>query len=317
MNYIETKVIQFEVHEISTSDAEELVNFSLELLKKLDELNLTKQELIDIVNQMNSSLESYGYELINEKGKYIEAQVSDAVDSYNIINELSDRIETAKEKGIDVSDSERLLKLAKLSLGRLDFSEAYSRAKDAQVTYALETKGEWGTVGYYVSEYPIEIIVGMFAFILFVYGASSLTRLQLLKRRLRKLKEEEKILQELIAVVQTEVFKNNRMSMEEYQTAMEQYTKKLTGVLEETVSIENKISHQFKFTGKVKSLKIEREKLLEMIKQLQTDYLKLGKIETRAYQIRLESYNSRLSEIDEKLATMEVQKELKEERGRK
>lgn len=48
-----------------------------------------------------------------------------------------------------------------------------------------------------------------------------------------------------------------------------------------------------------------------MIKSLQKDYMQDRKIETKEYELKLESYNSRLTEIDEKLALLEAKKFMK------
>ena len=51
---------------------------------------------------------------------------------------------------------------------------------------------------------------------------------------------------------------------------------------------------------------MERERIIELIKQIQTDYLKKGKIDSKVYELKIESYNTRIGEIDEKLATLEA-----------
>jgi hypothetical protein len=44
---------------------------------------------------------------------------------------------------------------------------------------------------------------------------------------------------------------------------------------------------------------------------MQMDYLKKKKIETRTYELKMDSFNKRLAEIEEKFATLETKKALK------
>ena len=121
----------------------------------------------------------------------------------------------------------------------------------------------------------------------------------------------EKIINELIRVVQNECFKEKKMSMNEYQTAIEEYNKKLSKIIEELIELEAKRVHMLKFTSKTKRLKLEKEKIIELIKELQNDYMKKRKVETRTFELKMESFNKRISEIEEKLATLEARKAVK------
>ena len=66
-----------------------------------------------------------------------------------------------------------------------------------------------------------------------------------------------------------------------------------------------------RFTKKNKRLLKEKANIIKMIKELQIDYLKKAKIETRTYELKLKSYNTRVSEIDEALATLEAKQAFK------
>jgi hypothetical protein len=229
----------------------------------------------------------------------------------NIIDELDSLIKSAEKKGIDVSESTKLLKLAKLSIERSEFEQAYSRVKDSQLTYALEVKGEFGKLNYYIKEYPGEIVLGAMFLVIFSFGGYKINRLRQVKKRLRELKNEEKILNELIRVVQKECFKDKKMSMNEYETAMQEYNSKLSKVIEEMIEMETKRVHLLRFTSKSKMLKFEKEKIITLIKKLQEDYMKKKKLETKTFELKIESFNKRLGEIEETLATLEAEKAVK------
>ena len=120
------------------------------------------------------------------------------------------------------------------------------------------------------------------------------------------LTEEEKLLLELMKVVQRETFEKNHLSMEEYGQAMLQYETNLSEVIEDKIKTETKLAHFFKIKGKQRALKQEKERLYNLVKNLQNDYLNKGKIETRTYENMIKAYSSRITEVEEQLIFIEA-----------
>ena len=145
---------------------------------------------------------------------------------------------------------------------------------------------------------------------MFSFGSSIVVRLRIYKKRLRLLKEEEKLLLELMKVVQREVFENNRMSMDEYQQAMYQYEAKLSETIEKKITTETKIANILKIKGKKKALVEEKKRLISLIKDVQDQYLNKGKMETRIYKNMVKTYSTRLSEVEEEMTFLEAQEAL-------
>jgi hypothetical protein len=305
--YREVKSVALEVHELSGEEALEFLEQSRELLKELEELNLEYEYLTGLLLDSEEALTMFNYELIRDNYEIIESDVNNALKALEIISELEALLIVAEEKGISTSDSARLVKLAKLSLERREFALAYDRAREAQVSYALEVKGEFGKLSYYLRNYPGEISVSVLAFMLFLFGSYKVGKLQLLKKRLKKLHEEERIIAELIKVIQIKTFKEGKMSMGEYQNAMLTYQKKLASVIEEVLSLENQRVHMLKVGTKETRFRKEKERMIDLIKGLQKDYLEKGKIEAKVYELKMKSYTRKVSEIDEKLALLEAQ----------
>ncbi len=310
-DYKETKQITLEIHELSGQEAKTLLTESIELLTQLKQANLSNQELENLLNQSQEQIKTFNYEIVRDNNKIIKQQVTSALKTKQIINELTSLLKTAEEKGIKITDSSRLIKLASLSLERGEFLQAYERAKDAQTTYAIEVSGKFGKITYYLKKYPAQISLSAIFLFIFSLGSYKLTRLRIIKRKIKTLKEEENIISELIATIQEQTFKQNKMSMEEYQTALEEYQKRLSKIIETLIELETQRIHALKFTRKNKKIKEERERIVQLIKSLQEDYLKKGSVETQTYNLKLESYNRRLTEIDESLATLEANKAFK------
>ena len=309
--YIENKKIILEIHEITKEEAENIVASSEGLIRQLNDANLSSDYLNGLLDEMKTSLGTFNYEKINENSQIISKQVGYALDSKKIISELKELINTATEKGIDVSGSIRVIKLSELSLNRREFEQAYERAKEAQITYALEVKGEIGKLAYYLKNNPGTVSLTLFFMIIFSFGAYRLEKIREIKNKIKILQDEEKILNELMKLVQRECFINKKMSMEEYNTSILQYEKKLTRVIQDLIEAENERVHLLKFSNKETMLKRERENMIDSIKNIQTKFLSEKKMEPRAYTLKMESYNKKIGEIDEKLATLEAKKAIK------
>jgi len=309
--YKEIKKIVLEIHELSQEEAKALLKESEALMKKFNEAGFNITSLNNLLAESQKVINDFAYEKVRDNHAIIKNTVTKALDSKKIIDELTKLIAIAEEKGIPVPESSKLLKLAKLSLERNDFEEAFARAKEAQVAYALEVKGEIGKIVYYLKNYPGTISLTAIILVLFSVTAYKITKFNYLSSRIKRLKEEELILTELMKVVQRDAFEKKSMSMEEYETAMQQYEQKLEKVIEEIIELESKRAYALKFTGEKSRLSLERDRLISLIKELQRDYLQKRKMETRSYELKTESYNRRIGEIDQHLATLEAKQATK------
>jgi hypothetical protein len=81
----------------------------------------------------------------------------------------------------------------------------------------------------------------------------------------------------------------------------------LASVIEEVLSLENQRVHMLKVGTKETRFRKEKERMIDLIKGLQKDYLEKGKIEAKVYELKMKSYTRKVSEIDEKLALLEAQ----------
>ena len=98
--------------------------------------------------------------------------------------------------------------------------------------------------------------------------------------------------------------------MEEYEQAMSQYEKKLSEAISDKIKVETKLTNLLKIKGKRIALDEEKKRLIVLIKKIQDDYVNKGKLETRIYQNMIKSYTSRLSEVEEEIASYDAQEAL-------
>ena len=263
-NYYEKKSIVLQVNDISKEDAFDLIGNATALIEQFNSAGFNYSEVDRLVSEMKEAYEKLDYLSVKNNYNSLKDIVDSAIEAKSIIGELKELIAQSKEKGIDVSGSERILKLAELSLNRNDYREAYSRAKEAQVTFALEVKGEIAKLSYYLKNNKKEI--GMSALFIFIIGFAGYkgVSIRLIALRIKKLKEEERILHGLMKILQRQTFTEKKMSMEEYQSSMQFYEKRLGNVVESLIELESKRAHALRFTTDEGRLKVEREERREL-----------------------------------------------------
>ena len=105
------------------------------------------------------------------------------------------------------------------------------------------------------------------------------------------------------------------MSMEEYELTVEHYEKKMAEITNSLIELENEKQYALTFMSRNKRLRVERARVIELIKELQYAFVKKAKMEPRMYEMKLKSYQKRMGEIDSEIAGIEAKEALKESHG--
>lgn len=313
-DFTETKYVTLFILDIPRIEAGNMLNDSLKLLEEMNSSSMVMKDAQALFDKINASYTAVDFNALQSNYNSLKSLYDAAFESKKLIEELTLAIAEAENNGIIVTDTKKSLYIAEVIYKRGDYVAALAKLKEAKLTYGLETKGEFNLI-YSVKNNPVQafgivILAGALGM-----GGSLLFRFQLYRKRISILKKEEILLLELMKVVQRECFENNKMSMEEYEEAISQYEKRLGQAIQEKIETETKLSNLFKIKGKALALAEEKKKLIEMIKQLQNDYMIEGKVETRIYENMLKSYTSRLGAVDEEIATAEAQSALSSEKG--
>ncbi len=306
---VEHRSILLKIHDLSRDEAEQLIYDSTKLLSELDGLNISTKNIDYLINTSISALESGDYEGARDITEMIRQTHNQITQTISIIDQLNIGLKDIHIQEIDTPGTDRILSLVQFALDRGDYETALSRAKEAQMTYALETKGVFNPI-YFIKSNKQMIAVTVLGLIALFSLIFLMLHYWSLNHWIKMLKKEENILIGLMKEVQHECFDNAKMSLEEFEESMLHYEKKLGKVVSNLVKAETKKAHFFKFQGKIKKINYERVRLLDLIRQTQKEYMEDGTLETRIYENRLKSLSSRLSEIEEKFALIEARKAL-------
>ena len=303
------KKILLYLREVSREDATNYKDLATTYLEEMQNNNFHTEELEILLASLLDNYNQSLFKEVKELYDQIKKIHSNAMESSEGINSIKEQIELAEAKGIDVTESKRLFKLASTAFERGDYQNALERTNECLLTLAIETGGQYAKeILYSMKSNKKETTAGAGAFLFFVVGTSMITRSRVLKRKLKKLNEEQSLLVDLMKAIQIEVFEKAKMSMKEYGDAMTQYEERLNKVIEAKIMYETKKENLYKFKSKAKKLKEEREKLRVRMSQAQQDYITKGKFETRVYENMLKSYSTRLSEVEEQIAVMDIKK---------
>jgi len=309
-DFSETKVVTLYIIEVLRKDADNMMNQAIKMIQEmnssemiLDDVLLLQKDMVQYYNETNFLDVQNSYE---ELKKIYDA----AIDSLDIINELEKGVKNAELAGIKVIETKKMLYLAEAAFRRGDYLLALEKLRSAKMTYALETKGEFNLY-YIIKNHPSQSLLALLGLGIFSMGSSFVVRLKIYKRKLKSLREEEKILLELMKVIQKETFENNKMSMEEYTSAMDQYEERLGKAVEDKIKYETRISNLLRLRGKKKALEQEKSRLIESVRDLQDRYLNKATIETRLYGSMIKSYTKKISEIEGELTVLETNRAFK------
>ena len=305
----ERKLVTLNIVELPKEDTDILINDSLKIIAEMNSSKMVLTEVLGLYAEIKTAYSKMDYAIVKNNYEKIKEIRNAAFDSQAIIKELNDKIKQAEKDGISVLETKKIFYTSQSAFERGDYGLALSRLNEAKLTFAIETKGEFNLL-YVVKNNPIKSGVSIIGFALFAVAASVALRLSLYKKKLKALTEEEKLLLELMKVIQRECFTNNHMSMEEYEQAMSQYETRLSKAIEEKIEAEAKIANLMKIKGKKRALEDERNRLVSLVRKIQDDYMNKGIIETRIYENMIKSYSGRLAEVEEELTFFDAQEAL-------
>ncbi|MCB9359559.1 hypothetical protein H6503_06530 [Candidatus Woesearchaeota archaeon] len=307
----EQRTIELYIVPISRSDAEGLITNSNTLLSDLDEHGYNTIKLVPLFDKLNSYLDERNYQGIIDTEDQISELHNLAFKSSNMINEIRMSMDDANDRGIITSETERLLLLANAALDRGEFKLAMERANDAELSIALETVGKFNVLNFIKRNWHLLLLsfVALLC-IMFIFAIS--LRYFLLQEKLKVLHKESHVVLGLIKESQIECFEKGKLSMEEYMETITEYETRLNKIVQAIITNETTLANLTKFLGnEEKRLVDEKERILKLMKETQIDYIDTKKLETRAYENRMHTYQERLAEIEEKLITMEADRAMR------
>lgn len=309
-SFKEERQINLLIHDTNRENAQQYLNDINYFIQNLTARGFKLSNLNELFTKSQKLFNSHSYDELKEA--YLEAQkiYDTAIDSYLKQQKISTLVNSSMRQGVDTPNTNRLLSLASLAFSRGEYALALERLKEAELTYSLETKGEFNPVVWAIAN--IDRIILM-AIMLILSGYMFFTGIKLwfLKHKLKDLDSENNLLLNLIQDLQKRAFIENKMSMGEYYDALVQFEKRLARVSQDIINYTTKKNNTLSFKSPITRLSQEKKGLLGTIKETQGLYFNKGLVETRIYRTKIDSLTKRLAVVEQNLVSNELQKTLR------
>ncbi len=306
-NFIEEREISLLIHDTNKETAELYIVEMEKFLLDLNEFNLSLNDLPKLIEKSKNSLENNQFDEVAKIFDEVKKTYDSAIEARVKSGQITGLVGFANSKGIETPNTDRLLMLAQLALQRGDYALALSRLKEAELMYSLETKGEFNFVIWALANFDkLLLMAGLFLVAMYMFALG--IKIIIIKRKLKLLASENNLLLSLIKNLQNQCFVENKISIGEYYDALTQYEERMAIVSEDMIEYTSRKNNLLKFSASAKRLEQERLSLLDLIKETQKQYFEMGLIETRIYTTKLNSLTRRLSEVQEKIVSLELRK---------
>ncbi|MFA6064946.1 MAG: LamG-like jellyroll fold domain-containing protein [archaeon] len=309
-SFIEERTINLLVHDVNESTANEMFAQMQSFLTELQKNNYRVNDLPFLVKDANTMLGKRDFDGVAEKYMLAKKVFDDATLAANQATSISGLIGLATSKGIETPNTDRLLVLAQLAFQRGDYALALSRLKEAELTYSIETKGEFNWIVWALANID-KIILMLVLFIAAAYMFNLGFTMLRIDSKLKSSLAENTLLLSMIAGIQKRSFVENKMSLSEYYDALAQFEDRIASVSESIVDLTTRKSNMLKFSRPSTRLNQEKRSLLDLIRDTQQQYFNFGLVETRIYQTKVKSLTKRLTEVDEEIVSSDLKKTLR------
>jgi hypothetical protein len=304
--FSEKKLVTLHIVELSREGVDKLISDSSVMIEEMNKSNMNTKGVSGLYSSMQDYYNNLDFNNVENTYNKIKEMHDNAFTSIKLMSELKDSIANAEKNGIKILDTKKLLYMAEAAFNRGDFSSALESLKQAKLSFAIETKGEFN-LGYAIKNHPVYTFYVILGLLVFSFGGTFAIKIKLYREKLKYLDDEEKLLLELMKTIQRQCFEKGNLEIEEYKEAMSQYESKLSSTIKERINIETKLSNLLKLRGKKRALGEEKERLVSLIRDVQDRYLNKGLLETRVYQDMLKIYSERISEIEEQITFLEAE----------
>jgi hypothetical protein len=175
----------------------------------------------------------------------IKSRKEQAFSIYDSVNALNASIEKYKAQGIEINNSETLLKEANIAF----YEDRYDDCQNilTELTNLIETERSSAILSLtlngsnFIKKYWLYSLLSLIALCLICFFSYKKIHRANLAKKINKLNVEEKVLSDLIKRTQIERFKENKISSLVYSIRIKEYQEKLNAIKEELPVLKAKL----------------------------------------------------------------------------
>jgi hypothetical protein len=305
------KDISLGVRAIPRQNASTYLNETKEILNQMNRSNLRTSEIEELISEAENNIESGNYAEVQKSYQEAQSRYQTAQETRQGLKELESQINSAEASGLDVGRARQVASLAEAAMERGAYTTAADRLEEAQNIYQLETAGEVNWI-YEIRSNWKKILSGLIIIGIAGFLARLRYRLYRIRSRLKDLKSKEKNIEDLKIQKQKKAFEEKDISLSEYEDSIEDYNNQIIEIIEERVALQAEEANISNFKRR-NSLAQERDRLNELIRETQQDYIKGNISDTDVYEKKVEELTGRLSEIEGEIAEIDAEAEVRSE----
>ena len=312
---IETRKLTLIVHEISQEAAKASLDAAEDAIEQVKKAGFPTFQITRLLFDAKDALQEKKYERAKEISDKIVRMKETAFDADKVIDDVKEIVEKDKSPvtgalgGIILfEDTENLLRLAQAAFEREDYDTALQRAKEAQLSIAVE-RGEFNPVAFVVQYWWMLIIMTVLVSATGKVGYKQYQK-STISKKIKDLGVEEGTVRQLMKELQKEYLKKGSMGAATYNEILSQHNKRIAKIRQERAQLRSRRIKLLKSSQILKELEVENKEVMELLRKAQRKYLEKGAISREEYSEQEKRFNERLTEIeDEKLVVLSLTKE--------
>ncbi|RME54882.1 hypothetical protein D6777_02295 [Candidatus Woesearchaeota archaeon] len=227
----------------------------------------------------------------------------------DILN-LQKNIESAKSRGLNPIETNKLLNLAIAAFEREDLDTAEIRLRDANFALILETQGKYSIL-WIIKTYWYLILIILLGLLLTLYYLSRKIAIIVINQRIKNLIKEQAVISGLIEELQDRYFNKKNIGPTEYHKYMYNYEKRLTRIKAILIRLRTQRIKLVREEKQIKDLERESKELENAIKKVQRAYFVEGKLSRKKYLAQYNELERELAEVEKDKSAIELKASLK------
>jgi hypothetical protein len=304
-SYKNTLYADLTVREVSEKEVVSGLKDAKEILNEFEKFEIPSTRIENLISEIEDAYTNENYELSNQLTERLNYLKETAFTSKDLIETISNNIFNSEASDISVTETKKLLGMAKAAFEREDFETALSRLKEAEIIYTLETRGKINYIKLMVNYWYLTLLGLITSGFLSILGYRKY-KLYMLTRSIKNLDSLENKILDLIKESQIKMFIKKKLGPLEYQSIIEDYNKKLSEIQTNRLKLRSRRRKLLKLNRELDELKEEYLRATDLIKSLQESYFNKRTIGPHTYQQRFEQYSTNKIEIEEQIALSEA-----------
>jgi hypothetical protein len=307
----ETRVVTLVIHTVSEEDVSKIIELAMSDIKAMSDAGFSTTKISKILEDAKKSLDDHNYDDANDLAETIRTMKENAFKANDLIQEVKSKVKRyvtlsgaflGAPKGF--GQTEEVLNLAIAAFEREDYETALKRAEDARLTLTLE-KGEFNLI-FFLADYWWVILISIaLSSVSGIFGYQRYVKVTI-SQKIKNLEKEEETIRKLMEGTQRKHFEEKTMGEATFGRTMSQYQKRLSRIGQLRTKLRHKRLRLLKPEKIIKDLEEERKDVLNLLKNLQSDYFVEHKVGKAEYNEHQKVYNERLAEIEDESLTLET-----------